>query len=238
MEITILMPCLNEEQSIGLCIRRAQEFLCSNKIVGEVLIADNGSTDRSQDIAKNLGARVIIVEQKGYGAVLSAGIQAANGKYIIMGDADASYDFLQLNAFIENLRNGYQLVMGNRFKGGIKPGAMPFLNRYLGNPVLSWIGRKLYCVKIRDFHSGLRGFHRDAMQALHLETVGMEFATEMVLKAALRQLKITEVPIILYPDQRNRTPHLRRWRDGWRHLKLLLFSFPVGKLLIYAKSRR
>jgi glycosyltransferase involved in cell wall biosynthesis len=222
-ELTILMPCLNESETLASCIQKAKTFLQSEKINGEILIADNGSTDGSQEIALQLGARVISVPKRGYGAALKSGIQQAYGRYIIMGDADDSYDFLNLNPFISKLREGYELVMGNRFKGGIVDGAMPLLNRYLGNPVLSLIGRIFFKSTIGDFHCGLRGFHRDSFQQLDLQGDGMEFASEMVVKATLKKLKMTEVPIQLYPDGRSRRPHLRPWRDGWRHLRLLLW---------------
>lgn len=225
-ELTILMPCLNEAETLASCIQKAKTFLQTEKIHGEVLIADNGSTDGSQHIAQQLGARVISVPVRGYGAALKSGIQHANGRYIIMGDADDSYDFLNLHGFLLKLREGYDLVMGNRFKGGIVQGAMPFLNRYLGNPVLSSIGRIFFKSKIGDFHCGLRGFSRERFQQLDLQGDGMEFASEMVVKATLKQFNITEVPTCLFPDGRSRRPHLRPWRDGWRHLRLLLLFSP------------
>lgn len=225
-ELTILMPCLNESETLATCIEKAKKFLASENIRGEILIADNGSTDGSQQIAEQHGARVVSVSTRGYGAALKSGIQAAQGRYIIMGDADDSYDFLNLSAFIAKLREGYDLVMGNRFKGGIIDNAMPFLNRYLGNPVLSFIGRMFFKSHIGDFHCGLRGFQRDRFQALNLQGDGMEFASEMVVKATLQKFKITEVPTHLYPDGRSRRPHLRPWRDGWRHLRLLLMFSP------------
>jgi glycosyltransferase involved in cell wall biosynthesis len=225
-EMTILMPCLNEAETLADCIQKAKRFLDSENIHGEILIADNGSNDGSQAIARAEGARVISVPTRGYGAALKSGIQAAQGTYIIMGDADDSYDFLHLMPFLTKLREGYDLVMGNRFKGGIIEGAMPFLNRYLGNPVLSFIGRILFKSKIGDFHCGLRGFRRDSLQHLNLQGDGMEFASEMVVKATLNKLKITEVPTQLHPDGRSRRPHLRPWRDGWRHLRLLLLFSP------------
>jgi len=226
IELTILLPCLNEAVTLASCITKAKQFLINENIHGEILVADNGSTDGSCDIAVANGARVIHVNTKGYGAALNAGIQAAKGKYIIMGDADASYDFLNLTPFLTKLRDGFDLVMGNRFKGGIHEGAMPFLNKYLGNPVLSLLGRLFFKTPIGDFHSGLRGFRRASMLNLHLQSQGMEFASEMVAQATLHQLKITEVPIELFPDGRNRRPHLRPWRDGWRHLRLLLLMSP------------
>lgn len=224
--MTILMPCLNEEETIGLCIRKALSFLEQHQIKGEVLIADNGSTDQSRDIARRLGARVVDVEAKGYGSALLGGIRAAKGQYIIMGDSDDSYDFLNLMPFVSKLREGYDLVMGNRFKGGIEKGAMPFLHRYLGNPVLTFIGRLFFRIGISDFHCGLRGFRRDSILAIGLNTPGMEFASEMVVKSALSGLKIAEVPTTLSPDGRSRPPHLNTWRDGWRHLRFLLIYSP------------
>ncbi len=226
IELTILMPCLNEAETLAICINKAKKFLNEQNIRGEVLIADNGSMDGSQTIAEQCGARVVHVPERGYGAALRSGIQNANGKYVIMGDADDSYDFLNLSAFVTRLREGYQLVMGNRFLGGIKKNAMPFLNRYLGNPVLSFLGRIFFKSGIGDFHCGLRGFEREAMLNLNLRTDGMEFASEMVVKASLHDLKMAEVATTLSPDGRSRRPHLRPWRDGWRHLKLLLLLCP------------
>jgi glycosyltransferase involved in cell wall biosynthesis len=225
-ELTILMPCLNEAETLAVCIRKAQAYLQRAGIDGEVLIADNGSTDGSQAIAAGLGARVVPVAQRGYGAALGAGIQAAHGRFIIMGDSDDSYDFSQLDAFVDHLRGGADLVMGNRFKGGIARNAMPPLHRYFGNPVLSTIGRVFYRTPIGDFHCGLRGFSRSAILGLKLNTPGMEFASEMVIRATLMGLKVSEVPTVLSPDGRSRPPHLRSWRDGWLHLKLLLTFAP------------
>ena len=225
-ELTILMPCLNEAETLEVCITKAQSYLTRSGIVGEVLIADNGSTDGSQAIATGLGARVIDVPVKGYGAALLAGIAAAEGKFVIMGDSDDSYDFSDLDAFVDALRDGADLVMGNRFRGGIAKSAMPPLHRYLGNPVLSTIGRVFYHTPVGDFHCGLRGFSREAINTLHLNATGMEFASEMVIKASLFDLNIREVPTTLSPDGRSRPPHLRSWRDGWRHLKLLLTFAP------------
>lgn len=225
-ELTILMPCLNEAETLAVCIRKARGFLVENDVEGEVLIADNGSTDGSQEIAEAEGARVVPVPRKGYGAALAGGIAAARGRFVIMGDADDSYDFSTLMPFLEKLREGAQLVMGNRFEGGIAPGAMPALHRYLGNPVLSFAGRLFFRTDIGDFHCGLRGFDRDAIRALNLRTSGMEFASEMVVKATLEKLRIAEVPTTLSPDGRTRAPHLRSWRDGWRHLRFLLLYSP------------
>ena len=225
-ELTILMPCLNEAETLETCITKAIGYLQRSGVKGEVLIADNGSTDGSQDIARRLGARVVDVPVKGYGAALIAGIENAQGQFIIMGDSDDSYDFANLDPFVEELRNGADLVMGNRFRGGIAKNAMPPLHRYLGNPVLSTIGRIFYRTPIGDFHCGLRGFSRDAIRKLHLNTPGMEFASEMVIKATLFGLTVKEVPTTLKPDGRSRPPHLRSWRDGWLHLKLLLTFAP------------
>ena len=225
-ELTILMPCLNEAETLATCITKAQKTLDELNVNGEVLIADNGSTDGSPEIAAALGARVIHVPEKGYGSALLAGIKASRGKYIIMGDADDSYDFTKLGPFLEKLRAGYELVMGNRFKGGIEPRAMPPLHRYLGNPVLTGIGRLFFKNPCGDFHCGLRGFSKAAIQRLDLRTKGMEFASETVVKASLHGLRITEVPTTLSVDGRKRAPHLRSWRDGWRHLRFLLLYSP------------
>jgi glycosyltransferase involved in cell wall biosynthesis len=226
IELSILMPCLNEAETVARCIAKARNFLTRHGVIGEVLIADNGSTDGSQAIARALGARVIDIEQRGYGSALLGGIQAARGTYVIMGDSDDSYDFSALEPFLKKLREGYALVMGNRFAGGIAPGAMPALHRYLGNPVLSAIGRIFFGSPCKDFHCGLRGFRRDAILALDLQAPGMEFASEMVVKATIHRLALTEVPTTLSPDGRSRPPHLRSWRDGWRHLRFLLLFSP------------
>lgn len=232
LEVTILMPALNEAETIGACVDKAREFLKRHDISGEVLIADNGSTDGSQQIARDKGARVIDAPTKGYGAALLAGIEAAEGRFIIMGDSDNSYDFSNLMPFVEKLRGGADLVMGNRFRGGIAKNAMPPLHRYLGNPVLSLTGRIFYRTPVGDFHCGLRGFSRQAIRALNLRSPGMEFASEMIVKATLFGLTIVEVPTTLEPDGRTRPPHLRSWRDGWRHLKLLL-SYAPHWLFLY-----
>jgi glycosyltransferase involved in cell wall biosynthesis len=232
IELSVVMPCLNEAETLETCIRKAQDYLRLSGVRGEVVIADNGSTDGSQAIAERLGARVAPVTAKGYGNALMGGIQAAQGKYIIMGDADDSYDFTALQPFVEKLREGYDLVMGNRFKGGIKPGAMPPLHRYLGNPVLTAIGRLFFGSAAGDFHCGLRGFSKDAALRMDLRTTGMEFASEMVVKASLKKMKIAEVPTTLSPDGRSRPPHLRSWRDGWRHLRFLLLYSPRWLFLI------
>ena len=225
-ELSIVMPCLNEEETLKICISKAQSFLDRARVDGEIIIADNGSTDRSKEIASESGAIVIDVDEKGYGNALMGGILHATGEFIIMGDADDSYDFSSLDYFLDELRKGADLVMGNRFKGGIEPGAMPPLHKYLGNPVLSGIGRLFFKSSIGDFHCGLRGFRRKAILDLNLHTTGMEFASEMVVKATLNQLRIAEVPTILHPDGRSRHPHLRSWRDGWRHLRFLLMYSP------------
>lgn len=225
-ELTILMPCLNEALTIGTCIRKAQMFIARSNISAEIIIADNGSTDGSQAIAEKLGARVVPIAVRGYGAALIGGIGAARGRFIIIGDADDSYDFLNLDLFVEELRRGVDLVMGNRFRGGIGPGAMPPLHRYVGNPVLSGIGRLFFESRIGDFHCGLRGFRRDSILRIGLASPGMEFASEMVAKAALHKLRITEVPTKLKKDGRNRSPHIRSWRDGWRHLRFMLMFSP------------
>ncbi|MEJ5365511.1 MAG: glycosyltransferase family 2 protein [Desulfosoma sp.] len=226
VELSIVMPCLNESRTVGTCIKKAQSFLSRNKVRGEVVVADNGSTDDSVQIAQALGARVVSVEKKGYGSALLGGIAAARGTYIIMGDSDDSYDFLNLEPFLEKLRSGYDFVIGNRFLGGIKPGAMPFIHRYLGNPVLSYLGNLFFRTNLGDFHCGLRGFRKDAVQALDLKTTGMEFASEMIVKASLRRMRMAEVPTVLSRDGRGRPSHLRTWRDGWRHLRFLLVYSP------------
>ena len=226
IELSIVMPCLNEAETLGTCIRKAHASIEKNGIAGEVVVADNGSTDGSQAIASRLGARVVEVLAKGYGSALAGGIRAARGRYIIMGDADDSYDFSNIMPFVEMLRAGHDLVMGNRFKGGIAPGAMRPLHRYLGNPVLTGIGRLFFKSACGDFHCGLRAFTKQAFQKMDLRTSGMEFASEMVVKAALLHLHVAEVPTTLSRDGRSRPPHLRSWRDGWRHLRFLLLCSP------------
>lgn len=226
VELSILMPCLDEAETLETCIRKAQGFLERTGIAGEVLVADNGSTDGSREIARRCGATVVEIPERGYGAALIGGIAAARGTYVIMGDADDSYDFESLDAYVEQLRAGYDLVMGDRFAGGIEPGAMPPLHRYLGNPVLSFLGRRFFRSDIADFHCGLRGFRRASILALDLQSPGMEFASEMVVKSTLADLRITQVPTTLSKDGRSRPPHLRSWRDGWRHLRFLLLFSP------------
>jgi glycosyltransferase involved in cell wall biosynthesis len=225
-EFSIVMPCLNESETLAICIKKANDFFVTNAINGEVIIADNGSSDGSQEIALHHGAKVISIANKGYGNALKGGFENASGKYIIMGDADDSYDFSNLSQFVEKLREEADLVIGNRFKGGIKKGAMPFLHKYIGNPVLSFLGRLFFKSSIGDFHCGLRGFSKEAYLKMNLATSGMEFASEMIVKSHLLNLKIVEVPTILYKDGRSRKPHLNTWSDGWRHLRFLLLYSP------------
>jgi glycosyltransferase involved in cell wall biosynthesis len=225
-ELSIVMPCLNEAETLATCIKKAKHFLNNHQLQGEIIVADNGSTDNSIAIAQAEGARVVSVTPLGYGSSLLGGIKAAQGKYVIMGDADDSYDFAALDPFLAKLRAGFDLVMGNRFQGGIQPQAMPILHKYLGNPILSRIGQLFFQSPIGDFHCGLRGFNREAILTLDLRTTGMEFASEMVVKATLHQLRITEVPTILYRDGRSHPSHLKSWRDGWRHLRFLLMYSP------------
>jgi glycosyltransferase involved in cell wall biosynthesis len=226
LELSIVMPCLNEAETLATCIKRAQSYLDRWGVSGEIVIGDNGSTDGSQQIATDLGIRVVHVPVRGYGAALHGAITEAQGLYCIMGDSDLSYDFENLDAYIEKLRQGYDLVMGNRFKGSIEVGAMPWKNRYLGNPILSAIGRILFDTEVGDFHCGIRGFSKIAFQKMDLRTTGMEFASEMVIKARLMGLRMTEVPSILSPDGRSRPPHLLPYRDGWRHLRFMLLHSP------------
>lgn len=240
IEVSVVMPCLNEVRTLGICIEKAQRCLAESEIRGEVIVADNGSQDGSVELAERMGARVVHETKKGYGAALKAGIAAARGEYIIMGDCDDSYDFSSLQPFVEQLREGYDLVIGNRFLGGIAPGAMPPAHRYFGNPLLSAIGRTLFRTKeIGDFYCGLRGFRRDAVQQLNLHSDGMEFALEMIVKASMHRHKLTEVPTTLSPDGRDREPHLRRFRDGWRSVRFYflmaprwMFAFPGLVLLV------
>lgn len=232
LTVTILMPCLNEAETLAFCVRLAVAALRDNNVAGEVLIADNGSTDGSQQIAREEGARVVDVPVRGYGAALMAGIADARGKYVLMADADASYDFGHLPRFLAKLEEGHDLVMGNRFKGEIKSGAMPPLHKYLGNPVLSFIGRLFFGIPVGDFHCGIRAMRRDAILSLELHTTGMEYASEMVVRSSLAGLRITEVPTTLSPDGRTRAPHLRTWRDGWRHLRFLLLYSPRWLFLL------
>ncbi len=220
------MPCLNEVETLASCIRKAREAIKKHRLEAEIIVADNGSTDGSRTVAKELGARVVDVARKGYGSALIGGIEAARGGFVIMGDADDSYDFRAIGAFIDKLRQGYDLVMGNRFAGGIESGAMAWSHRWLGNPVLTFISRVFFQTPVGDMHCGLRGFRRDAVEKLRLRATGMEFASEMVIKASMRRMKIAEVPVTLSPDGRSRPPHLRTWRDGWRHLRFMLLFSP------------
>ena len=226
LEVSVVMPCLNEAETLATCIRKAQSMLTTHGVRGEVIVADNGSTDGSREIAEQEGARLIDVTSKGYGSALRGGILAARGRFVIMADADDSYDFAGSFPIVAKLREGYDLVMGNRFLGGIAPGAMPPLHRYLGNPVLTAIGRLFFRSPVRDFHCGLRGFTKAAFERMELRTTGMEFASEMVVKATLLGMRVTEVPVTLAQDGRSRSPHLRTWRDGWRHLRFLLLYSP------------
>ena len=226
LELSIVMPCLNERSTLGTCIKKVIVAMKRLGLRGEVIVADNGSTDGSQAIATELGARVVPVDVRGYGSALGRGIAAARGNFVIMGDSDDSYDFTQIGDFVRKLDEGYDLVMGNRFKGGIRPQAMPFLHRYLGNPGLSWLGRLFFKCPVGDFQCGLRGFRKDAITRLQLQTPGMEFSTEMVVKATLFKLRIAEIPTTLSPDGRGRPPHFRTWRDGWRYLRFLLLYSP------------
>jgi glycosyltransferase involved in cell wall biosynthesis len=226
LELSVVIPCLNEAPTIGVCIQKARRSLEELGLSGEVVVADNGSTDGSQAIAAGLGARVVPVAVRGYGSALSAGIAAARGRWVIMGDADDSYDFGELGEMVEKLRNGYDLVVGNRFRGEIRPGSMPALHKYLGNPMLSFVGRTLFGTPCGDIYCGLRGFDREKVAALDIRSTGMEFAIEMVVKATMQGLAVTEVPTVLSPDAEGREPHLRTWRDGWRSLRLLLLYSP------------
>jgi glycosyltransferase involved in cell wall biosynthesis len=225
IELSIVMPCLDEARTLPACLKKANAYLAESGIAGEIIVSDNGSTDGSPEIARAHGARVVFAPQRGYGAALRAGIEASRGRYIIMGDSDDSYDFSSLDPFVERLREGWDLVMGNRYAGGIRDKAMPFLHRYLGNPLLTAVGRLFFKSPVRDFYCGLRGFSCEAYERLHLRSTGMEFALEMVAKATMFGMRITEVPTILSPDGRDRRPHLRTWHDGWRSLRFyLLFS--------------
>ena len=235
VDVTILMPCLNEAETLQICIRKAQKTLLDNNLEGEIIIADNGSTDGSQEITRKCGARVVGIKEKGYGAALMGGIAEARGKYIIMGDADDSYSFAEIMPFLVKLREGYDLVMGCRFpRGGgrLMPGAMPWKHKWIGNPVLTAIGKLFFRTPVSDFHCGLRAFRRDAYDQMDLHTTGMEFASEMVVKSSLKGMKIAQVPVTLYKDGRSRPPHLRSWRDGWRHLRFMLLYSPRWLFLI------
>ena len=231
VEVSFVMPCLDEAQTLPTCIAAAQSCIDEGNLVAEIVVADNGSRDESVRVAEAHGARVVTVADKGYGNALRAGFGAARGKYLIMGDADASYDFAAAMPFVERLRSGHDVVMGSRFKGEILPGAMPWSHRWIGNPILSWLGRRLFRTSISDFHCGMRGLTKEAFDRLGLRTTGMEFATELVAKAALGKMKISEIPITLHPDGRSRAPHLQSWRDGWRHLSFMLLMSPVLALI-------
>jgi len=226
LDVSVVMPCLNEKATIGTCVTKAQQAIKQLNLSGEVIVGDNGSTDGSQEIARALGARVVSIPERGYGAALQGAIAAARGRFILMGDSDDSHDFAQLDVFLSKLREGYDLVVGNRFRGGILPGAMPLLHRYAGNPILSGIGRLLFKSPIGDFHCGLRAFRRDRIEPLRLRAPGMEFASEMIVKATLSGLRLTEIPTSLSPSGRKRRSHVRTWRDGWRHLRFLLTYSP------------
>jgi glycosyltransferase involved in cell wall biosynthesis len=226
VELSVVMPCLNERETVGVCVSKAMSALKDAGISGEVIVADNGSTDGSMEIARAEGARVVNIQEKGYGSALKGGILASGGKYVLMADSDDSYDFSHAPRFLEPLRAGADLVMGNRFKGGIADNAMPFSHRYIGNPVLSGIGRLFFGSRCSDFHCGMRGFRKDSFLRMDIRSTGMEFASEMVVKASLLQMNVSEVPTTLRPDGRNRAPHLRTWRDGWRHLRFLLMYSP------------
>lgn len=232
VELSVVLPCLDEAETLSTCIEKIQSYLSESGVAGEIVVADNGSQDGSQQIARDLGARVVDVRLKGYGSALRGGIEAARGMYIIMGDADDSYDFLKLHEFVRELRAGNDLVMGNRFLGGVKPGAMPWLHRWIGNPLLTAIGRVFFRSPMGDFHCGLRGFRKDAFQKMRLRSTGMEFASEMVIRSTLLGLEMAEVPIVLHPDGRTRPPHLRTWRDGWRHLRFMLLFSPRWLFLV------
>jgi len=226
IELSIVLPCLNEERTVGRCVAQAMSFLARQKIKGEVLVADNGSTDRSAEIAKSNGAVVVQVDKKGYGNALKGGFEAARGIFIIIADADESYDLADLMPFVQKLRAGYDLVIGNRFKGGIKNGAMPWHHKYIGNPMLSFIGQLFFKTPVKDFHCGLRGFTKHAVEKMNLQTTGMELASEMVIKSSILGMRVCELPTTLSPDGRDRRPHLRSFRDGWRHLRFLLIYSP------------
>jgi glycosyltransferase involved in cell wall biosynthesis len=226
VDVSIVMPCLNEAETLAKCIGHAQAAVANGGLSAEIIVADNGSTDGSQSIARKLGARVVDVSRKGYGSALIGGIDAAKGRFVVMGDADDSYDFEAIGPLIDKLREGYDLVVGNRFLGGIEPGAMPWSHRWLGNPVLTLISRVFFHAPVGDTHCGLRALRKDAYEKMHLRATGMEFASEMVIKAALKGMRITEVAVVLRPDGRSRSPHLRTWRDGWRHLRFMLLFSP------------
>jgi glycosyltransferase involved in cell wall biosynthesis len=232
LELSVVIPALNEERTIAHCVEKALKAVAASGAPGEVVVADNGSTDRTRAVAEGLGARVVAVDGKGYGKALRGGFSAAKGKYLLMGDADGSYDFEQAPRYLEKLRQGQDFVVGNRFKGEIEPGAMPFLNRHLGTPVLTTIMNLLFRTGLGDMNCGMRGLTKSAFERMGLKADGMEFATEMIVKASLLKMKIAEVPCDLHKDLRDRPPHLRRWRDGWRHLRFMLLFSPTGTFLV------
>jgi glycosyltransferase involved in cell wall biosynthesis len=232
LELSIVIPCLDEAETLEACIRKALAAIDEHRLRAEILVADNGSTDGSQAIAERLGARVVPIASRGYGSALRGGIEAARGEFVVMADGDDSYDFGEVNRYVDKLREGYDLVMGNRFKGGIEAGAMPWKHRWIGNPVLSGVGRLFFRVPVRDFHCGMRGFRRDAYARMDLHTTGMEFASEMVIKATLNRMRIAEIPTVLHRDGRSRPPHLRSFRDGWRHLRFMLLYSPRWLFLV------
>jgi len=232
VEVSIVMPCLNEAETLATCIQKAQKAIEKDAISAEIIVADNGSTDGSQAIANELGARLVPVTRKGYGSALIGGIEAARGEFVIMGDADDSYDFTAIAPLIAKLRDGCDLVVGNRFLGGIEPGAMPWSHRWIGNPVLTFISRIFFHTPVGDMHCGLRGFRKEAYERMKLRAIGMEFASEMVIKASLKGMRIAQVPVALRPDGRSRPPHLRTWRDGWRHLRFMLLFSPRWLFLL------
>lgn len=235
--LTILMPCLNEAESLAFCIREAQRFVKESKIAAEILVVDNGSRDGSAAIASELGARVVVEERKGYGQAIRTGIREAKGTYVIMGDSDGSYDFYHLQPFVEQLNEGYALVVGNRFAKQMEKGAMPFLHRYFGVPLLSAIARKCFCIKeVKDFHCGQRGFVREAASRLSFTTTGMEFATEMIVEFALSGACICEIPVVLRKDKRSGASHLRTFRDGWRHLTYIVRKTGKNRIFMFTKG--
>ncbi len=241
-ELSIVMPCLNEVQTLSACIQKAKNFITEHGIQAEIIVADNGSTDGSANIAQSLGARVVHEEKRGYGAALIKGIYAARGRYILMGDSDDSYDFSNLMPFVENLRSGYDLVMGNRFRGGIQKGAMPFLHQYLGNPILTFLIRSLFASKSGDVYCGMRAFTKQAFETMQIRSTGMEFALEMVIQAELKNMNIAEIPISLYPDGRMRAPHLKTWKDGFRSfyliMKIYLKNLCFSQEMVHAKLNK
>jgi len=232
IEVSFVMPCLDEAETLEACVRAALGCIAEHGLAGEVVVADNGSRDGSPGIARRCGARVVEVRERGYGSALMGGIEAARGRFIVMGDADLSYDFAEAAPMIERLREGADLVMGSRFRGRILPGAMPWLHRRVGNPLLTAVGRLLFRSPVSDFHCGLRAFTRQAYRAMNLRTTGMEFASEMVVKATAQGMRVAEVPITLRPDGRSRPPHLRSFRDGWRHLRFMLCLSPLWTLFL------